>query len=216
MFPIAEALTELVDNVTVAPVGQERYLNIFRMLSSKDVMHQLAAAVRGGPIDPTCTGYPCAARFGRFWAQYANSDGLLCTREFGDVASNIYRNGYHGVAADRSLFTTLGGTTFREFAALAGFLVVFGTPRDGWPHAGGDLCMTLADARHLEMQGTFPAGWRKPYWTAESLMPIFNIWRQQGVEGMSGNLAMQGALWSFIQMAREALEGRPVEDASGN
>merc|ERR1712195_79199 len=207
MFPISKAKELLASGATKDPEGNERYLNIFRMLKSKDVLHQLAAAVRGGPIDPTCTGYPCAARFGRFWSQFANKDGDLCTKEFGNVASNIYKNGYHGVAAEHSLFKDVLGLTFREEAALAGFLVVFGKPRDGWPKPGGDLCMTLADAKWLEMEGTFPKGWKKPDWDwgKSDLGPIFEVWRKMGVAGLARGVFGQSVQWSLTQMAADVL-----------
>merc|ERR1712166_225127 len=114
MFPVNKGLMEFASGATKTPEGEERYLNIFRMQKSRDVLHQLAAAVRFGPVDPNCTGYPCASRFGRFFSQFANKDGELCTKEFGNVLSNIYQNGYHGVAADRTLFAEVGGITFRE------------------------------------------------------------------------------------------------------
>jgi len=210
MFPVPTALDLLKSGATKDPEGSERYLNIFRMLKSKDVLHQLASAVRGGPNDPNCTGYPCAARFGQFWSQFANKDGEICTKELGHVASNIYNNGYHGVAADRTLFSVAQGFSFREEAALAGFLVVFGKKRGGWPKSG-DLCMTLADAKWLELEGTFPKGWKKPDWgwDVNDINPIFEVWRKMGIDGLAGGVLVvnlkQSIQWTLTKMANDVL-----------
>jgi len=209
MFPLTDAIKMLKANATIDPAGNERYLNIFGMIRNGDVLHQLGAAVRGGPglLDPTCTGYPCAARFGRFFSQYANKDGELCTKEFGNVASNIYKNGYHGVAADKTLFKGVGGLTFREDAALAGFLIAFGKKRGGWPKSG-DICLKLADAQWMEMEGTFPKNWVKPNYGwggTEDLGPIFEVWRKMGVKGLSQGVLGVSAQYTITKMAESAL-----------
>jgi len=217
MFDLTTAIEMLVSNKTEESLvteesGNERYLNIFRMLKSKDVLHQLAAAVRGGPIDPECTGYPCASRFGRFFSQYANKDGELCTKEFGNIASNVYHNGYHGVAADKTLFKEVAGLTFREDAAMAGFLSAFGTKRGDWPKSysagSSDICMPLADAKWLEMEGTFPKDWVKPNGCCgvTDLGPIFEVWRKMSVKGLSRGVLGVSVQFTIQKMAASALE----------
>merc|ERR1712166_387856 len=217
MFDLTTAIEMLVSNKTEESLarqesGNERYLNLFRMLKSKDVLHQLAAAVRGGPIDPECTGYPCASRFGRFFSQYANKDGELCTKEFGNIASNVYHNGYHGVAADKTLFKEVAGLTFREDAAMAGFHSAFGTKRGDWPKSysagSSDICMPLADAKWLEMEGTFPKDWVKPNGCCgvTDLGPIFEVWRKMSVKGLSRGVLGVSVQFTIQKMAASALE----------
>ena len=121
----------------------------------------------------------------------------------GNVASNIFKNGYHGAAAQHTLFSVVGGFTFREFAALAGFLAVFGKKQDGWPqNLDGDICMTLDDARHMEMTGTFPASYKQEWWDLPDVLAIINAWRKQGVDGIPTTLAVQGSAWGMMTQAQ--------------
>ena len=71
--------------------------------------------------------------------------------------------------------------------------------------------MTLKDAQHLEMTGTFPPGWKKHTWSGEDLNPIIDIWYKQGVAGLPRGLVAQSALAHLSEMARKVKEGGPIE-----
>jgi len=187
--------------------GDVRYLNIFKMLESPDVLHQVAAAVRGGPVDdPACgspTHFPCLTRWERFFADHADDRGRIYSQQLGNIASYIYENGYHGVATKTSLFTITQGLTGREFLALAGWLACFGVPDEN-----GDLYLSVEWGKTMEMNGVFPEGWVKngpkdkggngrPLWGGADVLKTMNEWRLQGVKGLSSQMKAITALQSL-------------------
>merc|ERR1719473_845072 len=100
---------------------------------------------------------PCQSRFDKFFAKYADDNGRVYAEQLGQIAGNVFENGYHGVAASSSLFTHMLGFTGREFLALAGFLAAFGV-RDEY----GKQYFKIEDLRTMEMEGVFPKDWKKP------------------------------------------------------
>merc|ERR1711935_162578 len=119
----------------------------------------------------------------------------------GDIAGNIYTTGFHGVAASSTLFTHLLGFTGREYAALAGMLTCFGEIQ-----SNGERCLTVDLFRHMEMEGTFPAGWVKHDWGLPDVLKIMGIWKDQKVAGLSAQLAVQGGTMQYIVAAQKALD----------
>jgi hypothetical protein len=182
MAPLADAIRMRDEGATEEPPGEDRYLNIFRMVENPAIMHQVAAAARGGPIDPACPTFPCEKRFDEFFGKFANSEGRIYAKELGDIAGNIFKNGYHGVAAKTSLLTITQGLTGREFLALCGFLDAFGRKDEE-----GRLYVHVDDFRHIVMHGEFPKGWSKPEheWGADTVLKTMDIWRLQKVPGFS-------------------------------
>jgi len=199
-----KALQEYANNANAEVPGQERYLNIFRMEKNKDVLHQIGAAVRGGPTDPQCNNqWPCTSRFDEFFAKYADANGRIYAKQLGNIASNIYMNGWHGVAASNSLFTSVLGFTGREFLALAGWLVCFGQK-----DANGNRYLPLDWAKTMEMDGVFPSKWKKRgtgnpeggEWGPAQILDVIDIWRKQGVQGISGTLQLQTFLREMLNI----------------
>jgi len=180
-----------------AKTGAKRYLNIFRMVENKDILHQVGAAVRGGPIDPACKTYPCLKRFDEFFAKFADAQGRVYAKQLGQIAGNIYNNGYHGVAASHTLFTVTQGVTGREFLALAGWLVCFGQKDES-----GNRYLSVEWMKTMEMNGVFPEDWKKRgpgnpagnLWTAADVTEVINTWRLQKVPGLSATLKFKGWL----------------------
>lgn len=184
MTPIEYSMALLKDHPTQTMETNSslnRYLNIFTMGSNTDVLHGIAAAVRGGEglVDKECTAYPCPARFTEFFAKFAEPNGRIYSKNLGEIACNIYSNGFHGVAADTSLFSLAVGLTGREFLALSALLPVFGQPDEA-----GNQYFNLEDWRIMEMNGVFPPGWVAVN-KAWNVLDIQNEWRLQGVCGVS-------------------------------
>jgi len=198
----ANAIEMFVNNATEEMHPDDvRYLNIFRMTDNPDVLHQIGAGVRIGPVDPACKSWPCLERFERYFGRFASSDGLICAKEMGEIAGNIYRTGFHGVAASSTLFTKLIGFTGREFAALAGFLTCFGEVQ-----SNGERCVNVDWFRHMEMNGTFPEGWVKHPWDLMDVANIVAVWEKQQVPGLSAAFKVQGDVINVMQDAQKALE----------
>jgi len=197
---------------TEAPLDMQRFLNIFRMVQNKDVLHQIGAAVRGGPNDPECTKWPCIQRFNQFFANFADAKGRIYAKQMGDIAGNIYRNGYHGVATESTLFTNLLGSTGREYLALAGFMACFGQL-----DANKQRYVPIEWARDMFMNGVFPAEWTKRgpgspqgnTWSREDVLGFINTWREQGVPGVSGALKLR----TFLG-AHNILHSAPTSEGS--
>jgi len=200
--PLGNALQMLLKNATEELHPDDvRYLNIFRMTDNEDVLHQIGAGVRIGPVDPACKTWPCLDRFDSFFGRFANSDGLICAKEMGEIAGNIYEKGFHGVAASNTLFTHLIGFTGREYAALAGFLTCFGEIQPN-----GERCVSVDRFRHMEMKGTFPEGWVKHEWGLTDVLEIVGVWEKMKVPGLSVAFQVQGAVMNMITEAQNALK----------
>jgi len=195
MVSISEAVKLKSTHAETPLPGGDRFLNIFRMAQNKDVLHQIGAAVRGGPNDPACGGkWPCISRFDEFFGKYADAKGRIYTKQLGEIAGNIYKNGWHGVAASSTLFTKTLGFTGREYLALAGFWACFGQK-----DATGERYIPLEWLKTMEMHGVFPAGWKKrgpgnpegEAWGNDDVLHVMNVWRKQNVPGVSGTLKLQ-------------------------
>jgi len=184
MAPVDLSLKLKAEGATEEPTpADRRFLNIFTMASNPDILHQVGAAVRGGEglVDARCQKYPCASRFNDFFAKFATPEGRIYVKQLGEAACNIYRNGFHGVAADKTFFTQTQGLTGREFLALSGWIVAFGHKDEQ-----GDLYLTVEDTRTMEMHGVFPKDWKKPaQWGSSDVMKVQNAWRKQGICGLS-------------------------------
>jgi len=186
MDPLSMSLDLLFNspNATREPSPEDnRYLNIFTMGSTPAIIHQVAAAVRGGEglVDPQCTsGYPCLARYEQFWEAYATPDGRLYAKQLGQALCNIFRNGFHGVATD-NFFTLTQGFTAREYLAVSGWLIAFGRTDEN-----GMVYLSVNDTRVMEMNGVFPPDWKlPPVWGVDQVLEVQNVWRKQGVCGLS-------------------------------
>jgi len=215
MYPLSAGFKEMnegyggVDaNATMmTPPSGARYLNIFTMGSNKDVLHQIAGATRGGKglIDPECSGYPCKSRFEAFFAKFADSTGRVYQRQLGEIACNIYKNGFHGVAAAETLFLISPGFTGREFLALQGFIFAFGKQ-----DADGETYLDVKDMETMLMDGVFPKDWKMPrVWGFKDAFPHFNTWKDQGVCGLTdqellaaGSSSSEGILSQLLDIVK--------------
>jgi len=174
--------------------SQNRYLNIFEMAKNPDVMHQIGAAVRGGPADPECPIWPCEKRYNEFIGDFADSQGRIYAKELGEIACNIWKNGYHGPGGKTTFFTILLGMSGREFLALSGYMAAFGVNDDK-----GKRYIPERWFRSMEFDGTFPSDWTKPEpaWGTNDVLDLMNVWRETGVCGVPNQLKVQTALRKF-------------------
>jgi len=179
----------LKKNATKNYPGEDRYLNIYRMDKNPDIMHQIAAAARGGPLDPKCgspPAFPCLSRYERFFGRFAKN-GRIYAEQLGNIAGHIFENGFHGVAAKTTLFTLTQGFTGREFLALAGWLACFGIK-----DSHGNRYIPEKWTKTMVMKGHFPKAWkRRPdsdQWGSDDVLAIVRVWVKQGVPGVSDAL----------------------------
>jgi len=189
MANLAQSLKLLKEKATEEPNPEDRrYLNIFKMGSSPAIMHQIAAAVRGGAglVDHECESYPCLQRYDEFWAKFATPEGRIYTEQLGEALCNIFRNGFHGVATS-NFFTLTQGFTGREYLAVAGWIVAFGHADEN-----GQLYLTVNDTRTMEMNGVFPKDWTptEAPWGGAQVLAVQDAWRKQGVCGLSTSAKM--------------------------
>lgn len=175
--------------------SQIRYLNIFEMAKNPDVMHQIGAAVRGGPIDPECPSWPCEKRYQDFVGKFADSKGRIYNSHLGNIACNVWKNGYHGPGGKITFFTVLLGMTGREFLALSGFMAAFGINDEN-----GDRYIPERWFHHMEFHGTFPSDWVRPKatWGTPQVLHLMDIWREQGVCGVPNQIKTQTFLRKYF------------------
>lgn len=198
MEPLATSISLFKDNATQeASTADNRYLNVFNILQNPSVLHQVAAAVRGGPLNRTqCPVFPCISRFDEFFADFADSQGRIYSKQLGNIAGNIYKNGYHGVAASVSLFTLTQGLTGREFLALAGTLAAFGRKDEN-----GNSYLSVDDLRVMSMHGVFPKDWTKRWWGFKDVLDIIGAWGKQGVPGLAEEMKGPAELLLAVEAA---------------
>jgi len=184
--------------------GDIRFLNIFRMDKNKDIIHQIAAAARGGPLkdDPKypCPTFPCEKRFDDFFARFADKNGRIYAKQLGDIAGHIFKNGFHGVAAKTTLFSITQGFTGREYPALAGWLAAFSVK-----DSEGKRFLPLTWARTMVMHGVFPSKWKKRTddWGSMDVFLIINCWRLNGVAGLSATLKAQSIRYAHLKASKK-------------
>lgn len=152
----------------------KRWLNIFTMNGKQAVEHGYSTGVRGGAtnvpdLSDSCNGiYPCEDRFQKFYVQHADENGrfylqnileIIChARSEGDRGGEFSYNTGLPVYAP-GLDALVPARDWQIKAAMTGWLTAFGRTDDG-----GDLYLTVDDARAMLMEGRYPDGWQKRSW----------------------------------------------------
>jgi len=173
-FTLSGSECAVEKKIGVHPEEVKRWFSPFRMNGKQVMEHGISTGTRGGatnvPDPEMCGGqFPCEARFQRFYAKHADTNGRLYRKNIMGIICEARKSGDRGGEysySSGSIHLPGGGDLLqvpaREWqmkAAMSGWLAAFGRTDDH-----GEWYIHIDDARAMVMEGRYPDGWKKRDW----------------------------------------------------